>query len=339
MKVFTASFDGHPGAEFRTVMGIITLSGLAVLILICTLGRAEAGSKGLDEQASIRQDRNERPIKIDLETPRNFGYSLGDQITLIARIHTPIFYRLETSSLPKPGPLTDWLQLVSVVPLETVADYDYALAVTYQVFKHVPLTTELTLPPLPLHFKHQGKSLTEVLPAWTFSYNPLIPGNKADDQIEPEPEMAPTPMKTAAPMRRLLYLIAAISALLLYILWFYGKVPFLERYSGAFGKACRTLKLLKKQPPSQENSLKALQCFHHALNELSGETVFAEQLPLFFQRFPKFTPLREKTEDFFRVSQQIFFTGKPEAMASISIAQVETLCLRYRKLERGSKWI
>ena len=144
-------------------------------------------------------------------------------------------------------------------------------------------------------------------------------------------------METRDLMRRLSYLIATIAALLFYIIWFYGKIPFLERYSGTFGKACRTLKQLKKQS-SQENQLKALQCFHHALNELAGETVFAGQLPAFFQRFPKFAPLQERTEDFFRASQQLFFIENTKTSVSISIAQIESLCLLYRKLERGSRW-
>ena len=77
---------------------------------------------------------------------------------------------------------------------------------------------------------------------------------------------------------------------------------------------------------------------NHALNELAGETVFAGQLPAFFQRFPKFAPLQEKTEDFFKISQQLFFTKSTETVASISIEQIESLCLLYRKLERGSRW-
>ena len=145
-------------------------------------------------------------------------------------------------------------------------------------------------------------------------------------------------METARLTRKLSYLITAISVLVLYIVWFYGKIPFLERYSGAFGKACRTLKRLKQQAPSQETRLKALQCFHHALNELAGETVLAAQLPTFFQQFPTFAPLREKTENLFEVSQQVFFSGNDETQASFSIEQIESLCLRYRKLERSFRW-
>lgn len=308
----------------------VILCGWVLLLLSCSLGRAETDAISPNEHTA-----KERPVTIDLQTPRDYGYTLGDRITIIARINMPMFYRLEINSLPKPGPINDWLQLIEATPVETQTDYDYALALTYQVFKSVPVATELTLPPLPLHFSYHGRSLIERLPAWTFGYNPLIPKNKTDAQIEPEPEMAPELMETDDPRRRLGYFVAAIATLLFYIAWFYGKAPFLERYSGAFGKACRTLKQLKKHPPSEETHRKALQCFHHALNELSGESVFAGQLPAFFQRFPKFAPLQEKTEALFRVSQQLFFNASPETPTSVDIEQIEALCLHYRKLERS----
>ena len=276
------------------------------------------------------------PVGIELETPRDFGYSLGDKVTLIAHISLPLFYTLETGFLPKPGPVNEWLQLESARLVEAKADDDYTLAVTYQIFKSVPATTELTLPALPLHFKHQGRSLTENMPAWTFSYHPLIPKSKTDAQIEPEAETLPTLMFTGESSRKLTFLVTLISMLLFYIIWFYGKVPFLERYSGAFGKACKTLKQLKKQAPSPETRRKALQCFHRALNELAGETVFADRLPAFFGRFPKYIPLQEKTEAFFRISQNLFFTGNADTEA-LTVEQIESLCLLYRKLERSSR--
>ncbi|MGR9115278.1 MAG: hypothetical protein ACU85E_05895 [Gammaproteobacteria bacterium] len=315
------------------------LSGLLFLLFFCGFSSAVTDPLPVGKQTARLQDDIQGPVKIKLQTPRNYGYSLGDQITLIAQISTPLFYSLETGFLPKPGPVTDWLQLISIAPIDASSDQDYALAITYQVFKSVPVPTDLTLPPLPLRFKHQGKSLIQMLPPWSFSYNPLIPKNKNENQIEPEPEIPPMPLTTHDSVKKLAYLVAAISGLLFYIIWFYGKAPFLERYSGAFGKACRTLKHLKKQPPSEVNRLKALQCFHHALNELAGETVFIEQLPAFYRRLPKYAPLQQKTEEFFKISQRLFFTENAEGSASISLDQIEALCLHYRKLERSSRWL
>lgn len=279
-----------------------------------------------------------QPVAIDRRLPRNFGYTLGDRLTVEIGIRTPLFYRLADNLLPQPGPVNDWLQLVSITPIEAPSDYDDALAVTYQLFKSVPASTELTLPPFPLHFEHQGQTLTETLPAWHFSYHPLLPPAKGDRQIEPVPEIEPTRLATRQEVRRLALLTAAMIAVLLYILWFYGKVPLLERYAGAFGKACRALKRLKQQPSSPENSREALQCFHHALNELAGETVFSTQLPAFFQRFPKFAPLQQQTEDFFKVSEQLFFSDDNGLTTALEIERLENLCLLYRKLERGCRW-
>ncbi len=278
-------------------------------------------------------------IEIELDTPRNYGYSLGDKITLTAHIGVPLFYKLESGFLPAPGPINEWLKLVSIESIPLKPDKDYSLAVTYQVFKIVRATEELTIPPLPIRFMHRGKPETVTLPAWTFSYHPLIPANKADSSIEPEPESPPQLINSTSHNRALTYLLGVSSILLFYIVWFYGKIPFLERYSGSFGKACRELKKLKKLPHSRAVTLQALQCFHHALNELAGETLFAAQLSAFFQRHPSFQPLQEKTEALFVISQELFFAEVGSEPPAIGPAQIEKLCLLYRKFERSGRWI
>lgn len=279
------------------------------------------------------------PISIELAAPRSFGYSLGDKITLTLQIKVPLFYTLESGFLPKPGPVNEWLNIDAIESIQPKPDKDYALAITYQVFKSVRTTEELTIPALPLRFVHRGEAETESSPAWTFSYNPLISRNKADNEITPEPELPPRAIDTSRQSRTLGYLLTASGALLLYIIWFYGKIPFLERYSGAFGIACRELKRLKKQPESHNVTLQALQCFHHAFNSLAGETVFANQLPEFFQHHPKFQPLQQKTEALFKISQQLFFAAKTDEQPGVTPSQIENLCLLYRKLERSTRWL
>ncbi|MDO8844975.1 hypothetical protein [Methylicorpusculum sp.] len=278
-------------------------------------------------------------IIVELEAPRAYGYSLGDKITLKTHIKTPLFYQLETGFLPNPGPLNDWLKLDSVELLDAQSGFDYALALTYQVFKSVDSATELTIPALPIRFSHTGTSETEHIPAWTFGYSPLLPKSKADAQIQPEPELSAVLISPDQHALRLTLLWTCAAIILLYIVWFYGKIPFLERYSGAFGQACRDLKKLKKLPPSQETSQKAMQCFHRALNQLAGETVFAAQLPEFFNRFPQFKPLQDRTGIFFQASERLFFSSHPDTKTMIAVEKIEELCLLYRKLERSRRWI
>ena len=278
-------------------------------------------------------------VVVELETPRAYGYSLGDKITLKAHIKTPLFYQLETGFLPNPGSLTDWLRLDSVELLDAQSGFDYAMAITYQVFKSVDAATELTIPALPIRFSHTGTSETANIPAWTFGYSPLLPKSKPEAQIQPEPELSAVPISPDKHALKLTVLWTCAALILLYIAWFYGKIPFLERYSGAFGQACRDLKKLKKLPPSQETSQKAMQCFHRALNQLAGETVFAAQLPEFFSRFPQFKSLEDRTGIFFQASERLFFSGLPETRTMIAVEKIEELCLLYRKLERSGRWI
>lgn len=300
------------------------LSWLICFVLLMTRGIARAESS---------------TVVVELETPRAYGYSLGDKITLKAHIKTPLFYKLETGFLPSPGPLNDWLKLDSVALSNAQSGFDYALVMTYQVFKSVDAATELTIPALPIRFSHTGTSETETIPAWTFGYNPLLPKSKPEAEIQPEPELSAAPISPDKHTLRLTLLWTCAALILIYIAWFYGKIPFLERYSGAFGQACRDLKKLSKLPPSHETSQKATQCFHRALNQLAGETVFAGQLSDFFNRFPQFKSLEDRTGIFFQASERLFFSGHPDTKTMIAVEKIEELCLLYRKLERSGRWL
>ena len=269
---------------------------------------------------------------------RNYGYTLGDQINLTVLVKTPLFSQLEQNQLPDPGFLNSWLFLKSVTVNDDVDDFDYQLHITYQLFKSVKQNRQLTIPPMPLKFKQSG-SYTEVfVPEFSFSYHP-VSAVTSDDQLTVQPELAAPTLENAKHNRNLSYIMILIALILFYIGWFYGKIPFLERYSGKFGAACKTLAKLKKQPLNEEVYRQALQSFHHAINAVHGTTLFQHQLPAFFVGHSAFKPLQKQTVALFKVSQQLFFTDLVIDKESFSLAEIEKLCQQYRKLERGGRWV
>lgn len=279
------------------------------------------------------------PTSIDLQSSRNYGYTIGDEIKLTALIEMQNFYSLENSSLPQPGPVNSWLVLKTVDLEDATSGYDLKLELTYQIFKDVRKTIIETIPALPLQFSRGGESMMVELPAWTFTYHPLIPEQTQTDRIPIQPVLYAVHLDPGKHSSYVRFLIIILVAVCLYIAWFYGKIPFLERYSGPFGRACRTLKKLDNQNFSKQNYCEALQCFHKAINDTCGKTVFSEQLPEFFENHPAYQPARKQTEQLFRVSRQLFFSDAPVEREKISIQQIESLCLLYRKIERSAKWI
>lgn len=279
------------------------------------------------------------PVKIDLQASRNYGYSMGDEIELTALIKTQNFYSLEEGSLPQPAPINSWLVLRSAQLEDAPSGYDYQLKLIYQIFKDVRKSQQQTIPALPLRFSRAGKNLTVEIPAWEFTYHPLLPEQTPNERLQIQPELFPEKLDPGKHSRNVRFLIFFLIAVCFYIAWFYGKIPFLERYSGPFGLASRKLKKLSSQKFSEQGYREALKYFHNALNDTCGKTVFLEQLPEFFETHPAYQPVRKQTEEVFRISRQLFFVDAPVAGDQNSIKQIEALCLLYRKIERGSKWI
>ncbi|MGR9072193.1 MAG: hypothetical protein ACU833_03900 [Gammaproteobacteria bacterium] len=279
------------------------------------------------------------PVVVTLKEQRDYGYTLGDIVTLTIDIEAPYYYQLEKSFLPEPGPVTSWLELKSIRIDDSIEAADYRLIIAYQVFKSVSKTTRLTIPPMPIRFRVGTGSATAETPEWTFTYHPLISPETPDDRVLIQKELKAPRLDEKAPIRNAFYLLAAAALTLAYIAWVYGKIPFLERYAGAFGRACSELDKIAKQPYSDARYRKALQCFHRALNETSGETVFSERLSAFFDEFPAYAPVRSQTEKLFSISGDVFFADHPVEPEKMPLDEIRALCRLCRKIERGARWV
>jgi mxaA protein len=281
---------------------------------------------------------NESPITIELANQRDYGYSLGDEIVSKALINTTFGYQLEQASIPKPGPINSWLVLTRSKLEEDSNGYDYQLRLYYQAFKSVKQNTPLAIPAVELRFDSPLKSANASIPAWNFTYNPLIPGTTPDNQVNIQSPLKPEYLKTASHYRVIIWLILFTLLLSLYLAWIYDKLPFLRRYSGPFGRGCKTLAQLGVNPDSKASNREALLCFHRAMNECAGKTVFTENLTHFFQENPQFSEAKLQTEKLFNYSRQLFFSQSVTQTRVVTTEKILSLCQLYRKIERGSRW-
>src|SRR5690554_4997564 len=95
--------------------------------------------------------------RIEPSAPRNFGYVIGDPVEYEILISVPENHALEAEYLPKPGTLTEWLDLRTInwTRTDSKGTAQYRLRLTYQVFKGVRQPEKLTIPALAIRFRGQ----------------------------------------------------------------------------------------------------------------------------------------------------------------------------------------
>jgi len=278
------------------------------------------------------------PVTLSIAAQRNYGYTLGDEIHLRILIKTTRGFRPETAGIAANKRINSWLLLKKAEWSEAPDDFDYYWDLTYQLFKNVNQSTRLSIPPLPLTFKNRLKNITLNSPAWSFSYHPLIAAQTPGRQRLVEPAIAPITIDASEKYPLLVLLIVGIALLMAYIAWIYDKLPGLEHFSGAFGPACKSLHKLQREAETETNIRLALQHFHHAINNLAGKTVFADQLHDFFRNHPGFSALQPDTEELFAVSSRYLFSLQKHGNTPLSLQQIYLLCQQYRKIERAGRW-
>jgi len=295
---------------------------LLTLVLFCQNSLAEKNSS----------------IDFEIAPSRNYGFTLGDEISATVLINTSYGYQLEEATMPKPGPINDWLSLTGIKLEEDQEDYDYQLHLYYQVFKSVKQSIQLTIPEFPLTFDNRLKNISIIIPAWDITYNPLVPASISDNQVTIQAARKPTQLINSNLIPVISWLLLFAFLIALYLAWIYDKLPFLNRYSGPFARSCHNLIELNNKPETESKTREALSCFHQAINECAGRTVFTENLAHFFQQHPEFSEAKQQTEKLFKFSQHLFFSQSRRRVSGLTTEQILTLCYLYRKIERGTRW-
>lgn len=266
----------------------------------------------------------------NVETPRPFGYVNGDEIPQRIVIETRSGISLQAGSLPAKGQINRWLNLNRVTVKQTGQRYQIDLV--YQVF-YAPLEVKsLPLPGFSVQLSQGEKSISQNIPAWTFTLSPLR--ELVARQSEQGEYMRPdSPPPLLANTQALYGLAASLSVAVLiaaYLAYLYGCFPGMSRRT-VFKRALRKLAGLSEADMEQ-----ALTVVHHALNSLNGQPLFLNRLDEFYRRNAEYLQINSQLAWFFNYSNRYFFSDGMIAVAQ-DLQQLKELCEQCRKIERGSR--
>lgn len=284
---------------------------------------------------------------VELRTPRAFGYFQGDLVQVQAEIRTDPGFSLQRPSLPKPGPVTYWLDLREVKAEES-RGADGApvirLRLTYQDFYVALDARTLEVPGFPVTVESTGVngSTTAVaqVPAWKIGVSPLreVQPERRDDPAEylrPDgraPRLDPRPALASA--AGFLALAVLALGLLAYdrAWWIFG-----TRRGRPFAQALKTLGRAKRRSQGEDLYREALLALHRGLDATDGRRVLADDLPDFLGRHPAFQAQAGGLQNFFSASRLAFF-GRDTAGAGTTfpLPAIEALLRRLGAAERSA---
>lgn len=272
-------------------------------------------------------------IKARVSTTRDFGYVLGDVIQATVDVPMTLDEQLDADSLPKPGPLNRWLELRRIWH-ESVGEVR-RIHFEYQLF-YIPLAVKtLAIPPMTLQRKtSQGDQQPIEVPAWPVTVAPIhglaVMAEGGMRLMQPdEPPARPDIQQYLRHAGLAMMLSLAAFAYWAHLQGFLT----LGRKGRYYRAAHRGLRELMKSPPTPDNLRAGFLLLHRAFEQTLGKPLFAEDLPVFFERHPDYRSLRVEIESCFRASYLLFF-GNAVSPESFDLARLSDLAFACLRLER-----
>lgn len=269
---------------------------------------------------------------------RSFGFFVGDLVRARVEIVADSSLILQSASLPRPGPLTYWLDLretrVSEQP-EPGGGRRWRVDLTYQIFYVALDVRDLEIPPFTMRFTGGEIVETALAPPWKIGVSPLrevLPQRRDDpaDYLRAD-SVAPT-VDTATPLRWTGALVAATLASLALVARDRGWPPFHRRRARAFAAASRRIAALAHSG-GEAARREALLSLHRSIDETAGRRVFAEDVGAFLTAHSHFDSSREALERFFLASRRVFFgVGAGD---DLSLGELADLARRLAVCERA----
>jgi mxaA protein len=261
-------------------------------------------------------------VAVTVVNPRSFGYVVGDTLERRIVLTSSRVLRFESPSLPKLGPQTAWLTLVSAT-LERPrgqGDHRYEIRLRYQLSNAPKEVRSITLPSLHLRFSDSAlpdaaqRTVEAQIEDWHVTIAPIIAPNAPLSIALLRPDRSPQPLSTTPALAA----IALSTGLAAAILAALVGGPFLTRRNGPFARAYRTIRGAAARGGGGDADrasryVAALRALHRAFDETAGWCVFSDRLEIFFAEHPRFADVREATEQFLRMSQREFFAYNVDA--------------------------
>ena len=256
---------------------------------------------------SCSSSLNEPLTHFQVQTPRPFGYVIGDEIKQRIIVETRKGLVLQYSSIPGKGEINRWLNLnkIKIDKSNTRAGVRYQIDLTYQLF-YAPLEVKmLELPRFTLQFQQFGNTVEKMVPRWYFTSAPLRElAIRKEDGKEYMRADTPAPLlDNHTSLNRLILSLFIACLSTAYLGWIYGIFTFLPKYQ-IFKRPAQQL------AKSAGNDLASmLNIMHKALNNLNGKPLFKHQLSDFYQRHPNYQQLHSELIWFFNYSNQHYFSA------------------------------
>ena len=275
-------------------------------------------------------------IDIRIDTPRDFGYSIGDRIRheMHLTLREPI--RLDTTTLPETVRLDRWLEISWA---EADVRYHgqiaiYKIVVEYQILNAPQQLTSVTIPQLEFLTTGGANPIPVFIPEWTFSIGPIT-NSEARGELILQPDRQPRAIPVFGRRVRLLTWALLLGGFLIYLVYRRFLLPRLKRNRYPFSIALAELRSLQRMDSEPENYRLALRAFHGAMNATAGEVVFAGNLDAFLAANLKFAALKEDISALYSLSQDVFFNSSEVAEPKSSLQQLVDLCRHCHALERS----
>jgi len=271
--------------------------------------------------------------RFEFQTPRPYGYLIGDEIRHRIVIETRQDMRLEPDSVPGQGTVNRWLHLNRVTVESDRDSGNTAIDLEYQVFYAPNEVKMLSIPGFSLRFSQAGKSVEQPVPAWHFTLSPLQELAIRKDEngrAYMRPDVLPSALTAD---RQWLGFYAALSLSFAsggYLAYLYGYFPAWPRRR-IFKRAAAELSAL-----SVADMERALAVMHRALNALNRQPLYKHRLPEFYRTHPEYALAAAQFDWFFDFSNQVLFAGKQD-YGSPERGKLAELCRLCREIERGSR--
>jgi mxaA protein len=280
---------------------------------------------------------------VNVYEPRAFGYFIGDTFERHIEVITTGDTELLTG-LPRPGPLTYWLELTGVDDKvhESQDRKSHDITLKYQTFYAAIEPVKVKIPAYPLKFRNPGIPPTAPapdaktgngespapppediasIPAFQIIMSPLreyavsdfISGKSVELADIMAPDAKAQVMSTSRQTALLGLALAALAISIILLLWHYAKGPFARRQGRPFTIADRHIRELQSVEADDMLYRDSLIALHRAFDESYGRRVFAEDLSAFLSQRQRFSVLQEKLQHFFESSRIFFFSGNRKA--------------------------
>jgi mxaA protein len=282
----------------------------AKLMTALTLAMACAGASA--QTASVAID----PVRL-------YGYVIGEQVELHARVQVPPGYELDASRLPKPGRVTAFLELRAIEPgkrwfSNLLGRKNGApLTLRFLVVNSGVAVRTVQTPTLALSYRRAGApDLALQIPQVELTVSPLTPEYVAETAglTQMQPDSPPPRISTHVPRVRLLLYAFVALGLCGYVAWRQAWVPRRLLARRPFARAAADIRKMRPDSAIERQAARARR-LHRAFDEAAGFAVANHSLEQFFAAQPWSSALEREIRDFFAGSARFFYAGEAAAMA------------------------